>query len=310
MDETVVVGGLGGGGDGGGALPIALELERLGAKVVFVSFVNVKQEDVKNAKQIAQGLLKVGPDSYTMRKRFFEPKIASMGYETYCLCLKEPRKTLVKAYERLIEELNAKTLIYVDLGGDSLVFGDEPNMGTWRADTKALSVIAEMGKKGLVRPYLAVGVLGGEGGGTISQNHLAENLLKLLEEKAYYGCYEPKGELRKEVIKRLTELLRRVPSGMLTFYLDSLKGLTGLNKYDMLYLHGWYVIKDYYKYHFFFDPVKVCSKSWLCQQMLKKGYVSKWELEKRIIRRKPSTKLDHVVRELIKKKVDVENLIR
>ncbi len=308
-EETVIVGGLGGGGDGGGALPIALELGRLGVRTVFVSFVNLRQGDVINAEQVKWGLLKINPGSYTY-KRFFEPRIASMGYETYCLCLREPRKALVEAYSWLAERFNAKVSIHVDLGGDSLVFGDEPRMGTWRADMKALSVIAEMGKRGIVRPHLAVGVLGGEGGGEISQNHLAENVLRLLEEGAYYGYYEPEGELRKEVISRLSELLRAVPSGMLSFYLESLRGKTGLKRYNMLYLRGMYEIKDYYKYHFFFDPVGVCSKSWLCQQMMRKGYVSRRELEGRSIRRRPPTELEQAVKELLKKKVDLEKLIR
>ena len=309
MEETVLIGGLGGGGDSGGALPIALELNKLGIRTIFAGFVNAKQRDIRGAERITEALLRVTPDSSTRRVRFFDPIISSMGYETYCICSREHRKAAVEALEWLIKTYKVKALIYVDLGGDSLVFGDEPRMGSWRADTRALSVLAEIGRKGLAKTYLAVGVLGGEGGGSISQNHLAENVMNLLRDGAYYGYYVPEGEAKEEVIQLISEVLRRVPSGMLKFYLDSLRGLTGLRDYNILYLRGRFYVKEYYKYHFFFDPVKVCGRSWLCQRMTERGFVSKGEIITRSIRRRPPIRMEDAVKELLKKRINFNEII-
>ncbi len=42
--ETILAGGLGGGGDGGGALPIALQPNKLGFEVVIALFVGLERK--------------------------------------------------------------------------------------------------------------------------------------------------------------------------------------------------------------------------------------------------------------------------
>ena len=303
MSEIVVVGGLGGGGDSGGAVPIAFELERLGIRVVFAGFVNARVEDIRGAERVAGGLLRVYPGSSSGSIRFFEPGIAGLGYETYCICSKEPRPMVLEAVEWLVDNYGVEAIISVDLGGDSLVFGDEPLVGSWKEDMAALSILAEVSGRKTVKTYLAVAVLGGEAGGRgLSLPHLAENIQRLLRDNAYHGYYEPAGAVQEEALRVLPVLLKKTPSAMLALYLDSLSGRTGMRDYHVLYLQGRYPVKPYYRYHFFFDPVKVCRRSRFCQHMMRwwrRG--ARTDLIRKTIRRTPRLSLDRVVERLLEK---------
>lgn len=303
MSEIVVVGGLGGGGDSGGAVPIAFELERLGIRVVFAGFVNARVEDIRGAERVAGGLLRVYPGSSSGSIRFFEPGIAGLGYETYCICSKEPRPMVLEAVEWLVDNYGVEAIISVDLGGDSLVFGDEPLVGSWKEDMAALSILAEVSGRKTVKTYLAVAVLGGEAGGRgLSLPHLAENIQRLLRDNAYHGYYEPAGTVQEEALRVLPVLLKKTPSAMLALYLDSLSGRTGMRDYHVLYLQGRYPVKPYYRYHFFFDPVKVCRRSRFCQHMMRwwrRG--ARTDLIRKTIRRTPRLSLDRVVERLLEK---------
>lgn len=311
MGRIVLVGGLGGGGDSGGALPLAFELNRLGIDTVFAGFINARSSDIRGAEKVGDALMKIYPFSSSLSVRFFEPNIASLGYETYCICCKESRSMVLEAVERLIKRYRAETLIYVDMGGDALVFGDEPLVGSWKEDMAALSILAEVAEKNGAKTYLAVGVLGGEAGGKgLSPPHLAENILSLLQDKAYYGYYRPEGDILEKILQILPVLLKKTPSAMLTLYLDALKGVHGAKDYHILYLQGKYPVRQYYKYHFFFNPVIVCKKSIFCQHMLRYWRrKARTDKIRKKIRRTPSIRLENIIDKLLKKRIDLGEII-
>ncbi len=279
--------------------------------MVFAGFVNARVGDIRGAKRITGALLRVYPGSSASSLRFFEPSIAGLGYETYCICTKESRSKVLGAVEWLVENYDVETMISVDLGGDSLIFGDEPLVGSWKEDMASLSILAEVSRKGFTRTYLAVAVLGGEAGGRgLSLPHLAENIERLLRDNAYCGYYEPHGQVLKKTLQVLPMLLKRTPSAMLTLYLDSLRGNIGMREYHVLYLQGKYPVKPYYKYHFFFNPATVCRRSRFCQHMLKywrQG--ARTDLLRKRIRRKPSISLDRVVEKLLEKPMNLQEII-
>ncbi len=311
LGGVVLLGGLGGGGDSGGALPFAFELNRLGVTTVFAGFVNARVGDVRGAEHITGALMRVYSSTVSPSTRFFEPSIAFLGYETYCICCKEPRPMVLEAVNWLIRKYRVKTLIYVDMGGDSLVFGDEPLVGSWKEDMAALSILAETAEKNNVKAYLAVGVLGGEGGGkSLSQPHLAENISWLLRDKAYYGYYEPGKHTLRNLLQILPILLKKTPSPMLTLYLDALRGIQGTREYHILYLQGKYHVKQYYKYHFLFNPITVCKKSLFCQYMKKNWRKNtRTNTIRKKIRRTPPIKLETIINKLLEKKIDLKTII-
>ncbi len=311
VSKYVVLGGIGGGGDGGGALPFAYELEKRGVGVVFASFVNAFVSEIKQARVITGSLVRVYPYSYSPSFRFFEPSVAMLGYETYVVCTKESKDKVVKAMEWVIDTYGPKALIYVDMGGDALVFGDEPLVGSWKEDMAGLSILSEVSRKKNVRAFLGVGVLGGEAGGKgLSLPHLAENIEKLVRMKAYYGYYEPRDNVKKKLLNTLPRLLKKTPSAMLTLYFDSLRGVTGVKEYHVLYLQGTYPVKPYYRYHFFFDPVAVCKKSIFCQYMRKhwrRG--ARTDRIRKYIRRTPRMNLEKTVKKMLEKEFAIDKII-
>ncbi len=47
----------------------------------------------------------------------------------------------------LIDKYKPKATIHVDMGDDSLLFGDEPYLGSWEEDMLASSILAKLKKK-------------------------------------------------------------------------------------------------------------------------------------------------------------------
>jgi len=46
----------------------------------------------------------------------------------------------------LIDKYKPKATIHVDMGDDSLLFGDEPYLGSWEEDMLASSILAKLKK--------------------------------------------------------------------------------------------------------------------------------------------------------------------
>jgi len=100
---------------------------------------------------------------------------------------------------------------------------------------------------------------------------LAENVLELARSGGYLGSYEPRGKVKREFLKAASKLLKKVPSFMLTVYVDALCGNLGERFYSVAYFHGRFRIIEHYKYLYVFDLVKVCEMNTLCQAALKGG---------------------------------------
>ena len=160
--------------------------------MVFVGFVSAKEKEIVGVERVTKALLRVRPDSSSSVVRFFEPALASLGHETYCICLRESRQAVLNALKWLVENYDVRSTVHANMGGDSLTFGDEPALGSWEDDMASLNVLVELSNANNVRTHLAVGVLGGEGGRGLSPIYLAENLVELIND-AYHGYYEPMG---------------------------------------------------------------------------------------------------------------------
>ena len=309
---SVALGGLGGGGDVGGAMSIAIPFRRLGIEPVFISFGNCRVDDISGASRVSGAILKITADSWSSG-RFFEPHVASLGYETYLVCTRERKCEVVGGLKCLVRELGVEMFIVVDLGGDSLVFGDEPLLGSFKTDMLSLAALTEVAGETGLRVILAVGALGLEGGGgELSLPHLADNLLRLYRTGAYIGCYIPPKEVFGEVIAAMNYLLSRERSAMLTLYRDALLGKIGRRRYDVAYLHGEVTIKPYHGYLFLFKAKRVCEHSILCREALK-GWASSlehFERQRRKIREIRSIPtLDKATNMLAKRRVQVNQLI-
>jgi len=265
----ILVGGLGGGGDSGGALSVAIALRKLDIEVSILGMVSCRVDDIQRVEHLCGALVRVNEDSWS-GGRFFEPHIAALGWETYVMCLNE---SLDKAVEGLdyLKEQGVKAVFSVDFGGDALVRGDEPEVGSAASDAMGLAILAKAREIGL-ESLLGIGALGAEGGGCIPIELLVENLLLVAENHGYFGSYVPERDVEKEFLRSVSFLLERVPSFMLTVYVDALRERLGERFYRVAYFKGKFNILRHYRYVYVLDPLVVCQINYFCQVALKRKY--------------------------------------
>lgn len=272
------MGGVGGGGDSAGALSIATALRMAGAEVAVLGMLNCAAGDVQRAERLAGSLLAVRPDSWA-GGRFFEPHIAGLGWDVYAICLREG---LEKAVEGLhyLKSMGARAVVGVDFGGDALVRGDEPDVGSAYEDAMALAALYKAG----VKAVLGVGMLGAELGGRIPTPILAENAVEIARGGGYLGVYEPQGEVLWEFLRAARLLLQRVPSFMLTAYVDALEGRLGERRYDAAYFHGVFKVEPHHRYIYVFRAEAVAQFNKLAQLAARVGDLTRLEKARREVR--------------------------
>jgi len=271
----LLVGGLGGGGDSAGALALALKFRRIGCDVSILGMVPCSVDSLIGAERLAGSLVKISPDTWAAG-RFFEPHIARLGWTVYVLCLNESLSMAVEGLEYLKDE-GAEAIVSVDFGGDALVRGDEPEVGSVAEDAMGLAIIQRAEKLGF-RTLLGVAAVGAEWGGCIPMNLLVENVVKLAGLGAYYGVYLPDKDVRREFLIASERLLKHVPSFMLTVYREALEGRLGERFYRVAYFKGTFRVEKFHSFMYMFDPKAVCSLNFFCSEALRRG-------------RKPSAKL-------------------
>jgi len=93
---------------------MAIALRMAGSDVAVLCMLNCAVGDVQRSERLAGSLLAVRPDSWA-EGRFFEPHIASLGWDVYAICLREG---LEKAMEGLdyLKSMGARAVVGVDLG--------------------------------------------------------------------------------------------------------------------------------------------------------------------------------------------------
>jgi len=303
----ILVGGLGGGGDSAGSLSLAIALKHAGADVAILGMVNCRVRDVVRSERVAGSLLRVSRESWA-GGRFFEPLIAELGWETYVLCLREPLRAAVEGLESLREQ-GARAIVGVDFGGDALVRGDEPEVGSAWEDAMGLAVLVKASELGLAS-VAGVGALGAEWGGCIPMGLLTENLLEVSRMGGYLGSYEPSGEVLREFAESARQLLRRVPSFMLTVYLDALEGKLGEHYYDVAYFRGTFEVRRYHRYIYVFKPEVLGSFNQLCQLALRVGDLGRLERAGRRVRQREGVgNWEEVLLRLARRKWDYRSLL-
>lgn len=91
-------------------------------------------------------------------------------------------QTLVKVFNKLIKEFSIDTIVLVDGGVDSLMFGDEEDIGTFSED---MSTIVSASLLPITK-ILITNTWGVEG--CISHNRYMENVAKLIRENGFLGA--------------------------------------------------------------------------------------------------------------------------
>ena len=187
--ETVIMGGLGGGGDVGLAVILSYTL-RNDARVVFASFAGCSPE--KYPGERAAGSLFI-PRRYHPRDFVWALKALNPDLPVYRICMKTSEQEVLGGIDWLSREYSPACTLHCDIGGDGLLTGFEEKLGSYVIDTAARAILAEASRIHGWRSILAVGGLQLEGGRqrALSLHDLVADLLYYEKHNALPSIVEP-----------------------------------------------------------------------------------------------------------------------
>jgi hypothetical protein len=187
--ENLLIAGMGGGFDVFCGLPIYFELRRHGKTVHLANLTFADVQYAKNAVQLSDSLVGVTAETKSVLLYFPELHLArwlkeARGEEATVWCLyASAARPLLAAYQMLAEHLSVDGILLVDGGVDSLMRGDEAEMGTVLEDALSLAAVSQLGDMNL-RQIACIGM------GTeqdLTHAHTLENMSALTEQGAFLG---------------------------------------------------------------------------------------------------------------------------
>ena len=183
--QNILISGAGGGFDIYTGLPLYFSLQAYGKNVYLANYSFAKLEET-DAKIIFPGCLKITPETKMPSNNYFPEKhlatwLANQG-QNIPLYAFEPTgvQPLKNGYEHLIKQHNLDTIILVDGGTDSLMHGDEEELGTPIEDSTSLAAVHQVN---VPHKYLTCIGFGIDG---ISHSQFLENVAALTN-KGFLG---------------------------------------------------------------------------------------------------------------------------
>ncbi len=267
---SLVVGGLGGGGDAGLASIIVEGFGIAGRVSAVASFARCRAGGPRGIGARVAGALVRVPEGPSLDRRLFEDKLrlaAPWAGDVYLVCVEEPWSRIQEAVQWLVEESGAGCLIHGDIGGDGLLTGYERRLGSYKVDAVARAALAWASQELGARTVVAVGAVGAEGGG--AELDLAEiyaSLAFLHRRGAVLAAWRPSTSHTATA----RALLSMAESGMLPILIAAIEGRRSV-RVDQAYLHGVYEVKPWYSKIVFLDAMRHCELSPLCRAALGRG---------------------------------------
>lgn len=187
--EHILIAGMGGGFDVFSALPLYFELEREGFDVHLANLSFADIVGVEQGEALTDTLVGITADleqefdyfpEYYLAQWFFEER--NEDVTIWCF-EKSSGRVLTQDYRALVEHLEIDGIVLVDGGVDSLMRGDEPEIGTLFEDSLSLLAVSEL-RQVPVRLLACIG-LGIEA--EVGYAHLFENIAALTQQGGIYG---------------------------------------------------------------------------------------------------------------------------
>ena len=186
--RSVLIAGCGGGFDVYSGVPIGVYLMRRECSVVFANY-SFSQPAFGGCERIAPNAWRV--EASARETPYFPEKWLaewlaqrSLPAPVYALT-RTGAQPLLAAYKALLDRHPTDLVILVDGGTDSLIFGDEPGLGTVAED--AVSLVAACGAAGAGRTLLAVIGFGIDHFHGVSHYAFLENVARLSRSGGYLG---------------------------------------------------------------------------------------------------------------------------
>ena len=209
--KSVLLIGAGGGFDIVSGLPLYLYLRDMGIDVTLANL-SFTELTFSESKEVFEGTYSVTKDSLDLPyfpEKYLQNWLLSRN-ETpfiYALSNKMGVQPLRQAYTYLVDQHNIDTLILVDGGTDSLMFGDEQKVGTIVED--ACSIIAAS-KVNVTRNYLTAIGFGVEH--NLNHHACLENISTLTKQGDHLGALSvtgdmPEGKAFLELVEYLNDAM-------------------------------------------------------------------------------------------------------
>lgn len=187
--SNILVAGCGGGFDVFAGVPLAQHLMVEGKQVVFASF-SFTNLWLCGGERIAETVWRV--DHRAAEIPYFPEKWLGewMGRRDQLVPIyafaKSGVRPLAAAYRTIIERHDIDTVILVDGGTDSLVFGDEPGVGSVVEDAVSLVAADQAAGENVLLAAIGFGVDHYHG---VSHHAFLENAAQLIRDRGFLGMF-------------------------------------------------------------------------------------------------------------------------
>ncbi len=191
--KNILIAGAGGGFDVFCGIPLYFNLKKQGKNVTIANFSFTWLHET-TCKQVVPHCYKVtSRDTDISGRNYFPEKYLSMwfGYEGENVNIFAFDRTgvvpLKNAYKFLIKEHGIDTVILIDGGTDSLMFGDEEKLGTPQEDICSMAAVYRSGIKKQFLLSVGFGIDHFHG---VSHYRFLENVAELSRDGGYLGLFQ------------------------------------------------------------------------------------------------------------------------
>jgi hypothetical protein len=189
--QTVLLAGAGGGFDVFAGLPLYFWLRGAG-KTVHLANLSFTELGFCEGQRPVPSLLRVSPNSVGPANYFPELHLAQwlsarFGETPVYAIQRGGARQVVAAYNCLVSMLHPDTILLVDGGMDSLLRGDESDLGTPQEDMASL--LAANAVSGVTRKLLACVGFGVDAFHGVCHAHFLENVATLTNDGGYLGAW-------------------------------------------------------------------------------------------------------------------------
>jgi len=225
--QNILLAGAGGGFDIYSGIPLYFNLKKQGKNVVIGNFSFTWLSDT-TSKQVFPNCYKIGMgDSDLSGRNYFPEKYLKMwmGLKGQLVDIYGFERTGVQplkdVYKFLIKKHNIDTVILVDGGTDSLMFGDEEGLGTPQEDICSMAAVYRSGIKKQFLVSVGFGVDHFHG---VSHFRFLENVASIAKDGGYLGLFQLTKEMEEaQKYIEAVEFANEKMSGMESIVSNSIK---------------------------------------------------------------------------------------
>ncbi|MBK8808456.1 MAG: DUF1152 domain-containing protein [Bacteroidales bacterium] len=206
--QNILIAGAGGGFDIYSGIPLYLSLIKQG-KNVFLGNLSFTVLSKYNAENECENCWSISATPDEDMISYFPEKHLAIWLDNNGLkppiyaFAKTGVKPLIKTYEHLIKKHKIDTVILIDGGTDSLMFGDEPGLGT---PTEDMTSIAALSSINLKKKYLVCIGFGVDYHHGVEHYYYLRNVAKLTKENAFLGIFSLLSQMKEaELFEKLID---------------------------------------------------------------------------------------------------------